>query len=304
MRRPHDGSGLGLAICKRFVELHGGAIWAESERGKGTIFAFTVPLIGNVASVTLRPEWETWVRLPAAAEPERSIVLVSADEQIQRLFQRYLDAYRILPAADVDEALAIFRQTPVHGIVLTGHPRADLYEQLGRLRAAPRGGIGVAEYLIKPISGERLLQTLARVARKARVVLVVDDDPEMVRLLARMIRSGSRRYQVLRAYGGYSALELLVERRPDVVILDLVMPDLDGYGVLREMHRLEELRSIPVIAVTARGYEAETVAAGALSITREGGLSVGELMICLRSSLDAITRSSSSAEGLPAGAPR
>src|SRR5579884_4193124 len=83
-RRPHDGSGLGLAICKRFVELHGGAIWAESERGKGTVFAFTVPLIGNVASVTLRPEWETWVRLPAAAEPERSIVLVSADEQIQR----------------------------------------------------------------------------------------------------------------------------------------------------------------------------------------------------------------------------
>ncbi len=315
-RRPHDGSGLGLAICKRFVELHGGAIWAESERGKGTVFAFSLPLIGNVASATLRPEWDTWVRLPSAAEPERSVVLVSPDEQIHRLFQRYLDAYRILPAAQVDEAQDLFRQTPVHGVVLTTHPRADLSEQLGRLRSVPRGvpvitcslptstslgeGLGVAEYLMKPISRDRLLQALARVGKKARVILVVDDDPEMVRLLARMIRSGPRRYQVLRAYGGYGALDLLHERRPDVVILDLVMPDLDGYGVLGEMRRFEELRGVPVIAVTARGYETETVAAGALSITREGELSVGELMTCLRSSLDAITKTSSTAEALSA----
>lgn len=318
-RRPHDGSGLGLAICKRFVELHGGAIWAESERGKGTVFTFSLPLIGNVASATLRPEWDTWVRLPTTNEPERAVVLVAPDEQIHRLFQRYLDAYRILPATQVEDVQDIFRRMPVHGVVLTTPPRSDLSEQLGRLRSAPRGvpvitcslpttrslgeGIGVAEYLIKPISRDRLLQTLNRVARKARVVLVVDDDPEMVRLLARMIRSGSRRHQVLRAYGGYSALELLHERRPDVVILDLVMPDLDGYGVLREMRRFEDLRTVPVIAVTARGYEAETVAAGALSITREGGLSVGELMTCLRSSLDAITKTSSTAVALPASLP-
>jgi CheY-like chemotaxis protein len=149
--------------------------------------------------------------------------------------------------------------------------------------------IGVTDYLVKPISAERLFETLNRVGKRARTVLVVDDDPEMVRLLARMIRSRSRRLHVLRAYGGAAAIEMLREHTPDIVILDLVMPDVDGYTVLREMRSIDTLREVPVVAVTARSYEAETFAAGALEITREGGLSVGELMACLKSSLDSIT---------------
>jgi CheY-like chemotaxis protein len=126
----------------------------------------------------------------------------------------------------------------------------------------------------------------------------------MVRLLARMIRARSRRYQVLRAYGGLAALALLREKRPDVVILDLVMPDVDGYAVLREIRCQDELRDVPVIAVTARSYEAETVAAGAMEITREGGLSVGDLMACLKSSLDAITTQGGTGGGpIPAAVP-
>jgi len=306
MRRPHDGSGLGLAICKRFVEMHGGAIWADSQPGKGTVFSFTLPLIENVASAPIRPEWDTWVRFPSTAEsPRQSIILVAEDAHVQRLFQRYLDSYQILAAADEDEAQCLFPRTPVHGVVLTTNPSSDLSDRLRRLRSVPRNvpvitcslptssslgeKLGVTDYLVKPISQERLLQTLTRVAKKGRTVLVVDDDPEMVRLLSRMIRSGSRRHQVIRAYGGQQALQLLHQQKPDAVILDLVMPDLDGYKVLQEMRGCEELRDVPVVAVTARGYEAETIAAGALSITREGGLSVGELMACLRSSLDAIT---------------
>src|SRR5579883_2930235 len=319
LRRPHEGSGLGLAICKRFVELHGGAIWAESQPGRGTTVFFTLPLIENVASAPLRPEWETWVRLPADDQPHpRTVVLISPDPQVERLFARYLDAYRVRPAADEAAALHLCAEGPAHGIILTAHPSADLTERLRRLRAVPRNlplitcslpssgsiseRLGVADYLVKPIAPERLRESLARVARRARVVLVVDDDPEMVRLLVRMIRGGSRRYQVLRAYGGRAALDLMRERRPDVVVLDLVMPDLDGYDVLREMRLRDDLRDIPVVAVTARGYETETIAAGALSITREGGLSVGELMACLRAALDTLTAGSSSA-GVPPAAP-
>jgi signal transduction histidine kinase/DNA-binding response OmpR family regulator len=312
-RRPHDGSGLGLAICQRFVEMHGGAIWAESQPGQGTMFSFTLPLIENVASATLRPEWETWVRLsPSTDDAQRSVVLVNQDPRIERLFQRYLDGYRVLAARDEAEAIGYFSRTPVHGIVLTTSPNAPIDESIRRLREVPRNvpvvacslpsstsvgeHLGVSDYLVKPISSDRLLATLGRVAPKSRTILIVDDDPEMVRLLARMIRSRSHRHQVLRAYGGKAALELLVERRPDVVILDLVMPEVDGYAVLREMRARDALRDIPVVAITARSYEAEVVNAGAIEITREGGLSLRELMECLKSSLDAITTPAGTAE--------
>jgi CheY-like chemotaxis protein len=316
-RRPHDGSGLGLAICRRFVEMHGGAIWAESEPGTGTVFSFSLPLIDNVISSPLRPEWDTWVHLPTTSDPPlRSVVLVNRDPRLEHLFRRYLDGYRVLPAADESAALQLFAQAPVHGIVIAVDPTADRTESLHRLREAPRNvpiiacslptstsmgeRLGVVDYLVKPISRERLLDVLAGLGRKIHSVLIVDDDTEMIRLLARMVRSGSHRYQVLRAYGGEAALQLLREKRPDAVILDLVMPGVDGYAVLREIRLQADLRDIPVVAVTARSYEAETVAAGAVEIVREGGLSIGELMACVRSSLDAIMAPNGSAGALTA----
>lgn len=306
MRRPHDGSGLGLAICQRFVELHGGTIWAESEVDRGTTFSFTLPMIDNVASTPLRPEWDTWVRLNEPNETTaRPIVLVNRDPRIEHMFERYLDGYRIVPAVDEDDALRRCAASGARGVILVEAPGADLAEARRRLRQVPRDApvvrcslptsvtlgqrLGVSDYLVKPISQERLLETLGRTAPRARTILVVDDDPDMVRLVARILRSGSRRYRVLRAYGGAEGLALLQEQHPDAVILDLVMSDVDGYEVIRWMRASEEHATTPVIAVSARSYEAESVAAGAIEISREGGLSVGELMSCLRSSLDALS---------------
>ena len=267
-RRTHDGSGLGLAICRRFVELHGGAIWATSERGRGTVFAFSLPLIDNVASVPYRQTWDTWVRVPApSADDQKAVVLINEDPRVERLFRRYLEGYQVLPAADETEALRIFAQPPIHGVVLTS-PRQSLNLRLQRLREAPRNvpvivcslpssvsmgeSLGVADYLLKPISGERLLAVLGRVAKSARTILIVDDDPEMVRLLARIDSIRSHRYQVC-ARSGVSPLIDARRTAPDVVILDLVMPDLDGYAVLREMRE----ESAPARRAGYRGNRAE-----------------------------------------------
>jgi signal transduction histidine kinase/CheY-like chemotaxis protein len=305
-RRPHDGSGLGLAICRRFVEMHGGAIWAESAIGHGTTFSFSLPIIDNVASASLRSPWETWVRLTDPENPEvKPVILVNRDARVERLFRRYLEGYQVIPIEDEGEAIRRYSKSGAQGIVVIDSPNADRDERRRRLREAPRNApvfscslptsvslgeqLGVSDYLVKPISRERLLETLGRVARKAKVVLIADDDPDMVRLLARLLRSGSRRYQVLRAYSGREALDLAREHRPDVVVLDLVMPDVDGYAVIRGLRETEGLHDLPIVAVTARSYEADTVAVGALEITREGGLTIGELMACLRSSLDAMS---------------
>jgi CheY-like chemotaxis protein len=306
IRRPQDGSGLGLAISRRFVELHGGTMWVESIAGQGSRFHFALPLAENVVSSTARPEWDTWVRLPTMARSShRSVVVVAEDPPVASLFRRYLDGYQVLPAANEDEAWTILSQVTTDGLVLAVPRSVDPAGRLHRLRQAPHGmpliacsistshdtseRLGVSAYLVKPVSRERLLNSLAQLGGRVRSVLVVDDDPEMVRLLSRIVRSDSRHYRVLRAYGGAEALALLQEKRPDAVLLDLVMPEVDGYAVLAQMRADQALQNIPVVVLSAKGYEQETVAAGAIEITREGGMPVDELLECVRATMDVLS---------------
>jgi CheY-like chemotaxis protein len=129
---------------------------------------------------------------------------------------------------------------------------------------------------------------LRRLGPDRRAVLVVEDNAEMARLLSRMVRSVSRRYQVSVAGNGEQALTLMREQRPDVVLLDLVLPTLDGYGVLEAMRADPGLDAIPVIVITAKGAHTEAVMAHQVSLTKKDGLTVAELMRWLSSGLDAL----------------
>jgi CheY-like chemotaxis protein len=108
--------------------------------------------------------------------------------------------------------------------------------------------------------------------------LVVDDDAEMTRLLSRMVRSLVHDCQVQTTESGRDALVLLGQRRPDVVLLDLFMPDITGYDVLERMRADPALTDIPILVVTARGYEDVAMIADTVTIARLGGLQVGEIM--------------------------
>jgi CheY-like chemotaxis protein len=107
---------------------------------------------------------------------------------------------------------------------------------------------------------------------------VVDDEPEMLQLLGRMLISTEQDYQIIRASTGRQALELLRERRPDVMILDLVMPEVDGFQVIKEKSLDPALQAIPIIVVSANDPMGEPIISNTLTVTRSGGLSVRALL--------------------------
>lgn len=143
--------------------------------------------------------------------------------------------------------------------------------------------IGAADYLIKPISQEELFGVLDRLAPRGGTVLVVDDEPEAARLYMRMFAASGRRYHVLRATDGQQALIMLREYRPDVVLLDLVMPDMDGFRVLAVASQDPDLKDIPIVIISARDPAGQPIVTNALSVTRADGISMAQLLDCIDS---------------------
>lgn len=299
------GSGLGLTISRRLVELHGGAMWADSIEGVGSTFSFSLPLADQVvARGGVSSDLDAWDRRwRDAVEP--TLAIVAADPAAARTLGRYLEGYRVEPVADLSTARALAAEMELSGVVVASGSRADSWQVLSAaddagfdlpiaVCAAPTWSsratdLGVADYLGKPVLKEDLQRVLGRLGRSVRSVLVVDDSPDMVRLLARTIRALGRRYQVRQATGGAEALAVMREHRPDVVLLDLLMPDVDGYAVIDAMRAEEQLREVPVVVISARGTAPDAPASGVIGVARAGGLSTGEMMGCLKACFDALS---------------
>jgi CheY-like chemotaxis protein len=153
-----------------------------------------------------------------------------------------------------------------------------------------RQALGVVDYLVKPVMPEVLSALLGRLGEGVRRVLVVDDDPQMARLLSRMLRTSERGYEVARAYNGLEGLRELRLRRPDLVLLDLIMPEMDGYTMLREMREDASLRDIPVAVITAQELapeEERRLSKPILLVRTEEGFTNEETVAYLRAILGA-----------------
>lgn len=296
--RRHGHSGLGLAVSKRLIELHGGNMWATSVVGQGSTFHFSLPRADAVAATPVSTDLEVLSRAAGRGVP--TLVVLGTDAHATRVIQRYLDDYRVVPAATVQEAVRLAQDGQLDALLVTSGQRWP-GSSLPDLRGAPLAycsvrttrtlarEVGVAEYLVKPVAREQLQAALRRLRRRIRSVLVVEDDPEMRRMLVRMVRAGAPRREVREAANGAEALRLARECAPDVVLLDLLMPEMDGQAFLEAARAEERLRNLPVIVITAKGRESETVVADELTVTREGGLTVGELTRALRASLNALS---------------
>jgi CheY-like chemotaxis protein/anti-sigma regulatory factor (Ser/Thr protein kinase) len=270
--RRFGGTGLGLALSRRLCRMMGGDVTVASEAGRGS--TFTIRLPARVAEPSEAPSIPT---APVGTTlAEAGTVLVIDDEPAVRdLMQRFLarEGFRVVTASGGEEGLGRARQIRPDAITLdVMMPGMDGWAVLSALKADPDVAdipvvmltivddrnlgyaLGAADYLTKPIDRERLLAVL-RKYRRDLPVLVVDDDLVLRQLLRRLLEPEG--YAVVEAENGRVALERLREVSPSVVLLDLMMPEMDGFEFVAEFRRHEAWRAVPVVVITARDLSRE-----------------------------------------------
>ncbi|MDQ3814161.1 MAG: response regulator [Armatimonadota bacterium] len=273
--RQQQGTGLGLALTQRLIELHGGHIWVESEGvvGKGSAFIFELPLEPN-AEEAVRDS--NAASRTASSGSHRPLVLVVEDNrQASELLELYLEEadYEVAHAFDGEQAMQMLRDLNPDAITLDIMlPKKDGLEVLAELKSLPDKkdipvvivsmtddrdvgfSLGAVDFLVKPVDKNRLIEAVGRArattGKESLTVLVVDDEPKTVELLTDLLRHHD--YHVLPAYGGRQGIDLALERMPDLIILDLMMPEVTGFDVVQRLREHEQTSEIPILIFTAK----------------------------------------------------
>jgi CheY-like chemotaxis protein/anti-sigma regulatory factor (Ser/Thr protein kinase) len=281
LARKFEGTGLGLAMVKLLAELHGGAVAVESAVGEGSCFVVWVPL--RAAELAGPSPVKALQAPPLEALPGARIALVvEGDFKSADLIRLQLEAqgFEVLHAASAEAALVLAVQQPLALITLDIMlPNMDGWEFLSRIKqvrelrripvviisiAADRNkgfALGAAAVLQKPISRQELYESLVDLSLfpvspgQHLKVLVVDDDPKAVELIT--LRIAGLASTVLQAFGGREAIDLARAELPDVILLDLMMPTVNGFAVLEALKETPETTHIPVLVVTAKQITAD-----------------------------------------------
>lgn len=282
--RKYGGTGLGLTISKHFVEMMGGTIQVRSQLGVGSSFTVRLPSanevflpdnnkLGSAMGISTR-------NADAHCGHSGGCVLVIDDDQVVRdLLVNYISklGYSVRTASTGEEGLQIAIESQPHIITLDiMMPDMDGWSVLSALKNTPETkqipvfvlsiveekglgySLGATEYMTKPVNREHLAKVLNRYLltdQPEHRILVVEDDPMSRSTLEAILQRAG--WQVLSAENGRVALDILANQPPDVIISDLMMPEMDGFELVHQVRMHEEWNHIPLVILTAKDLTAE-----------------------------------------------
>ena len=297
--RKSGGSGLGLSICANLVQLHGGRISVHSAEGKGSTFWFTLPLFHQPVE-----------EIPA---DKKVILAIDDDPQVTSLYERYLNSqgYHVVPLTDPSQAKAKILELKPYAVTLDiMMPNIDGWTVLTSLKTDPETrhypvvicsimeqtdkgfNLGASDYLVKPILEEEIVNAINKLNKDGsiREVMVIDDDPNDLRLIEKILKNHGQ-YKTILVEGGRKGWEALSINPPDAIILDIFMPEMDGFTILEKLRENPALREIPVLVVSGGGLTNEQhqqLAEYGQRLIAKGSLKEDELIASIENALKRI----------------
>ncbi len=282
--RKYGGTGLGLAITKQFINMMGGDISVESTHGQGTTFSLVIPQVVRATN----PRGKAFFAPPLSAtdseptEPKsipihkssrQTVLVIDDDDDAREILRRSLDeaGYEVVCAASGEQGLALAGEILPDAITLdVMMPQMDGWSVLRQLKEMPvvaeipvillsivddrptGHSLGAADYLTKPIDRKRLISVLeTHLANQVSpTILVVEDDVNAREIMGRFLQRQD--WTVELASNGREALQYLNNKRPNLIVLDLMMPEMDGFEFIQVLRQNSDWQDIPVIVVTAK----------------------------------------------------
>jgi len=283
--RKYGGTGLGLAITQRFCQMMGGDVTVTSEQGQGSIFTLMIPTIVQTQGVNESEDVPELLTIEPARlvnpAPLGTVLVIDDDPSVRDLMVRHLvkEGFHVETAASGEEGLHLVKALRPDVITLdVMMSRMDGWLVLSKLKADPELAdvpvvilsivddkehgftLGASDYLTKPIDYKRLTRVLSKYRSGAATetpgnVLIIEDDPSTRAIFHRILQKEG--WNVAEAQNGRIGLEQVFSHTPDLILLDLMMPEMDGFQFIEELRNHTDYRTVPIIVITAMELEPE-----------------------------------------------
>lgn len=252
-------------------------MWIDSELGIGTRICFNIPIPRRVIEKNELPNLQDekgdyWESLEEKARKNQLLLVLSTNPVAEEVIKQHLNGVHIQVIQDPLNLVKKINEILPNGILVDQNTISarKIFQMLHECKLEipvicfpfpSNSGIGgnlpesVKDFLVKPISQNQLYETLLRLGDDVRKILVVDDNPAMIRFISQVVNANTKNdgrvYELLMASTGAEALHLLQKESPDAILLDLALPDISGWQILEEKERIKGIKQIPVVLISA-----------------------------------------------------